>query len=69
MKNPYAEYRKEHFAIDVTSSNDDVDGLEKVNLSVTPNDRQWMTISFTKQEWKMIKKQVDEKFKSMKSGA
>jgi hypothetical protein len=66
MKNPYKEYRRRNFTFEVSHEFDIIDDLLKVVLSVAPNGRQFITISFTESEWKKIRKSVNEKFKSLK---
>lgn len=56
------EYREKEFGVKTNLETDFLTRWPVVSLSIAPNGRQWMTISFTKDEWERIKKSVDSQW-------
>lgn len=58
-KKSLIDYRKENFTVEVRREHTTWLGLDEVYLSVSQNGHQFTMISFTHDEWKRIKKEVE----------
>lgn len=59
----FIDYRKENFTVRVEKGVDYLTKIPQCHLSISPNGRQFISLEFSKEEWKQIKKKVNELFK------
>lgn len=59
------EYRKKHHSVETSREKPDQNylGLDEVHLSVSTNGSQFMSIAFTREEWRKIKRAVEAAWK------